>query len=301
MATKAGRAEIKDIRAGVTLWKAAIDPVTGRRFPQSIFITLGARRMRFPRTDGTYVGMWVYHQRAFTERGQEMSARMIADPMWSPHTVDGIPVFDKLFVSRSAAVRWIKRYESNRIETLCEDRRVFICGSRPMRIAGPKKPFELDLDKLGDHRFTLAEIAMRNHYKAPSAVQIVENLGPAATKEAQLIWSQIEAQLPSSKLTALSNKEIVKEINAYIQSEMEFTIEGPPELMAQLRDQTQQAGESKDEVGPTPEQIVQIQSERMKQIERMQNTRPTLDPADHDFFNIWASPDGSDVFEPKKD
>jgi hypothetical protein len=46
---------------------------------------------------------------------------------------------------------------------------------------------------------------------------------------------------------------------------------------------------------------VQIQSERMKQIERMQNTRPTLDPADHDFFNIWASPDGSDVFEPKKD
>lgn len=173
MATKAGRVEIGDIKTGKTFWKAAINPLTGERYPQSIFITKGARRGRFPRTDGTMAVIWHYTQLGRNAEGQLGKGLLIADPMWSP-MIDGAPVFDKLFVSRAAAVRWIKRYNSNRVETLCEDRRVFECGSRPMRQIASTQPDQLNFDQLLDHRFTHVELALAKHYGAHRRAVIFE-------------------------------------------------------------------------------------------------------------------------------
>lgn len=155
MATKAGRAEIHDIKAGKTLWKAAI--IDGRRVPEAVRITMGAQRMSFPREDGTHVAMWVYQQAGFVFDGRAAIGTVICDPMWTPH-LENVPVFDKLFVNRAAAARWIRRYESNRIETLCEDRRVFERGASFLLRFSRKNPDELNLDLLEGHRFQHTEL-----------------------------------------------------------------------------------------------------------------------------------------------
>lgn len=173
MATKAGRVEICDIKAGKTFWKAAIDPLTGERYPKSIFITKGARRGRFPRIDGTMAVIWHYMQLSRDAEDRLEKAQLIADPMWTPH-LDGAPVFDKLFVNRAAAERWIKRYNSNRVETLCEDRRVFECGSRSLRTVAARHPDQLDLSQVLDHRFQHTELGLARHFGAHRRAVIFE-------------------------------------------------------------------------------------------------------------------------------
>lgn len=167
MATKAGRVEIKDIKPGKTFWKAVIDPVTGKRTPAAIRIIDGIQLGRFQRTNQVAVSMWWYGQLSNDPvTGQLLRARVVCDPMWSPRNEQDEPIFDKLFVNRAAVVRWIKRYESNRITTLCEDRRVFLCGDRPLRAIAANQPDELDLEKLLDHRFQHAELWYAKHYGA---------------------------------------------------------------------------------------------------------------------------------------
>jgi hypothetical protein len=175
MATKAGRVELKDIKAGKTFWKAVIDPVTGKRSASAIQIIDGIQLGRFKRPDQTPVAMWWYGQRSLDpQTGQTLKARVVCDPMWSPRNEQDEPIFDKLFVNRAAVMRWIKRYESNRITTLCEDRRVFDCGDRPLRTVARTQPDQLDLEQLPDHRFQHAEIAFAKHYGVPRSAKLNE-------------------------------------------------------------------------------------------------------------------------------
>lgn len=161
MATKAGRVEIRDIKPGKTFWKAAI--VDGQRVPQPIIITGGARLASMKRADGSPVAIWVYEQFVRDEAGNTGRQTVICDPMWTPH-LDGVPIFDKLFVNRAAAARWIRRYASNRIDTLCEDRRVFECGSRLLRFFASMHSDQLDLAQVPDHRFQHTELAVVKYY-----------------------------------------------------------------------------------------------------------------------------------------
>lgn len=160
MATKAGRIELKDIKTGKTFWKASI--VDGKRVPEAVVIMGGARLARVKRADGSFTAMWTYEQ-----IGAGPRRKLVCDPMWSPYDAAGHPVFDKLFVNRSAVLRWIKRYETNRITTLCEDRRVFMCGDRPLRTLARTQPDQLNLETLPDHRFQHAEIGFAKHYGVP--------------------------------------------------------------------------------------------------------------------------------------
>lgn len=171
MATKAGRVEIRDIKPGKTFWKAAI--VDGQRVPQPVIIVGGARLASMKRADGSPVAIWVYDQFVRDEAGNTGRQTVICDPMWTP-SIDGVPIFDKLFVNRSAVVRWIRRYASNRIDTLCEDRRVFECGSRPLRTVAERHPDQLDLAQVLDHRFQHTELGLARHFGAHRRAKIME-------------------------------------------------------------------------------------------------------------------------------
>jgi hypothetical protein len=171
MATKAGRVEIRDIKPGKTFWKAAI--VEGQRVPQPVIILGGAHLASMKRADGSPVAIWVYQQLARDETGNTGRQTVICDPMWTP-AIDGEPIFDKLFVNRAAVVRWIRRYASNRIDTLCEDRRVFECGSRPLRAIAAQHPDQLDLAQVLDHRFQHTELGLARHFGAHRRAMIME-------------------------------------------------------------------------------------------------------------------------------
>jgi len=138
MATKAGRAEISDIRAGKTLWMAVPDQ-TGKRHPVPLRIWKGP--WLAPRGDHWVYGCTYLGQDRFEGLGDHTH----------PLNHKGEPCLDKIFINRSAAVRWIKRFESNRIETLCEDRRVFKYGSHFMRRSG------IDLANLANNKFVSTE------------------------------------------------------------------------------------------------------------------------------------------------
>jgi len=164
MATKAGRVTRKDFKVGKTFWKAEIHPETGERYPAAVQIIDGMRLGRFKRPDQTPVAMWWYAQRSIDRNtGEPIIGRIVCDPMWSP-TLNGEPVFDKLFVNRAAAVRWIRRYQTDRVETLCEDRRIFETGSQTLRTIASWTPDQLNLRDLPDHRFQHAELAACKHY-----------------------------------------------------------------------------------------------------------------------------------------
>ena len=142
MATKAGRAEISDIRVGKTLWRAGMNLVTGERFPLRVFVTRGSKKYR--------EGVWLYDERT--------GGMLISLEHFPPNHL-GEPCFDKLFVSLSAVKRWIKRYNSNRVETLCEDRRVFKYGSHFVRRSG------IDTTNLADNQFVKTEQWLVNEAK----------------------------------------------------------------------------------------------------------------------------------------
>jgi hypothetical protein len=147
MATKAGRVHLKDIRQGVTLWVAAIDKDTGRRVPAPIIIERGAQKT----PPDYWIFFMVYNgERRVSGHGHHTQ----------PLDHNGEPIFDKLFVNRAAAARWIKRYESNRIETLCEDRRVFKYGSHFIRRSG------INTANLADNMFVSTEqwLVKEAHY-----------------------------------------------------------------------------------------------------------------------------------------
>lgn len=179
MATKAGRVEIHDIKAGKTFWKAAI--VDGVRVPMPVTIVGKAYKVRMQRQDGSYVAIWAYRQQ-YRQLSDTLETRLltftfgtvICDPMWSPHNEANEPLFDKLFVNRSAVVRWINRYNSNRVTTLCEDRRIFTCGDRPLRAVAQRQPDQLDLERLQDHRFQHAELWYAKHYGAHRPAKLNE-------------------------------------------------------------------------------------------------------------------------------
>jgi hypothetical protein len=146
MATKAGRVELKDIRSGKTLWKAGLNLQTGERFPERVFITHGVKRYK--------EGEWTYVE---AYMGVSMGRLITLEHFPANHV--GEPCFDKLFVSLSAVKRWIKRYECNRVETLCEDRRIFKYGSHFMRRSG------IDLDAIPDNLFVSTEQWLVNEAK----------------------------------------------------------------------------------------------------------------------------------------
>lgn len=173
MATKAGRVQIRDIRAGRTFWKAAI--IEGRRVPEQVFIVVGARLGSFKKANGTWTAIWHYTQRATASTPDYFGplSMLLCDPMWTPR-IDNEPIFDKLFINRAACVRWIRRYESNRIETLCEDRRVFECGSRPLRAIAAMHPDQLDLAQVLDHRFQHTELGLARYFGAHRRATIME-------------------------------------------------------------------------------------------------------------------------------
>lgn len=143
MATKAGRAELKDIRAGKTLWGAGLNLQTGERYPVRVVITHGIKK--YGKDD------WIYDE--------VIMGRIIKLEHFPPNHL-GEPCFDKLFVSLSAVKRWIKRYNSNRVETLCEDRRVFKYGSHFIRRSG------IDTAELADNAFVKTEqwLVKEAHY-----------------------------------------------------------------------------------------------------------------------------------------
>jgi hypothetical protein len=171
MGTKAGRVQIRDIKPGKTFWKAAI--IAGQRVPQPVIILGGARLASMKRVDGSAVAIWVYKQFVRDSAGNTGQQTVICDPMWTPH-LDSMPIFDKLFVNRAACVRWIERYASNRIDTLCEDRRVFECGSRPLRAIAALHPDQLDLAQVQDHRFQHTELGLARHFGAYRRALIME-------------------------------------------------------------------------------------------------------------------------------
>jgi hypothetical protein len=158
MATKAGRAEVSDVRTGKTLWYAAIDLVTGKRYPLPTLVGTSARKLIRQRElpDGSAAPevFWVFYD---YRRGQ-LSGRLIYIENF-PLNHKEEPSFDKCFVSRSAVLRWIKRYESNRVETLCEDRRVFKYGSHFLRRSG------IDTANLADNQFVKTEQWLVNEAK----------------------------------------------------------------------------------------------------------------------------------------
>lgn len=116
MATKAGRVEISDIRQGKTLWYVNYSPFNDELSPLPVFITRGAKKHR-----GENENSWIFDE--------SIGGRIIT-PYFFPLNEKGEPCFDKFFISRSAALRYIARRQSNRIEALCEDRRIFVRGSK---------------------------------------------------------------------------------------------------------------------------------------------------------------------------
>jgi hypothetical protein len=158
MATKAGRAEVSDVRAGKTLWYAAIDHATGKRYPLPTLVGTWARKLisqrELPAGSDAPEAFWVFYE----YRRGKLSGRLIYIKNF-PLNHKEEPSFDKCFVSRSAVLRWIKRYESNRVETLCEDRRVFKYGSHFMRRSG------IDVINLADNQFVMTEQWLVNEAK----------------------------------------------------------------------------------------------------------------------------------------
>jgi hypothetical protein len=120
MATKAGRVEISDIRQGKTLWYPEFNEFTDTWSVRPALVMHGARKMYGEKPGWTFWDSYV--------RGR------ILYPEYFPLNEKGEPCLDKLFISRSAALRYIKRRQSNRIEALCEDRRIFVRGSKLLRL-----------------------------------------------------------------------------------------------------------------------------------------------------------------------
>lgn len=187
MATKAGRAEVSDVRAGKTLWYAAIDFATGKRYPLPVRVATPVRkRTRYEALPASRMVrqtecIWIFHE---YRRGR-LSGRLIQAEHF-PLNHKGEPSFDKCFVSLSAAKRWIKRYESNRVETLCEDRRVFKHGSHFIRRSG------IDTANLADNQFVKTEQWLVNeahyerHPKQPFNLFEAAKAAQEAFAEAQL-------------------------------------------------------------------------------------------------------------------